>query len=235
MFEEIPPRIELNEWTEETRVLQDKVRYTGLKDIFTEMMIETVPKNYVPNNRVLALCVGGDGCIDEGIMLKEFYKKRFQLEPENVLVASADTHPYIENNIMPEYDFKVNGPAGDARIDFPYWQVLSEFNNKFKENRLTINHIHYNSPNSSLWEDLTAMISKSGEYLAEGGILSLVTNDFVLREDLPSLNYLRNCIAENSSYQVTPFYRFKVKDSNLSTFGTFTALKKVINNKQQNN
>ncbi|MDO8516769.1 MAG: hypothetical protein Q7S33_01470 [Nanoarchaeota archaeon] len=224
------PRAESRNWTEEVRVLNNLEEYVLLEDIFTQMLIETVPQSYKSETKVLALCVGGAGCAKEGTMLKKFYKKRFQLTPEDVWVASTDIRETREirdptMKINQGYDFELNGLAGDARLSIPYLYTLEIFNEQFKKERTGIGHIHYNYPNPRQWEGLIAMLSESDENLSPGGIISVITSDFMFN-DLPGINYLRDCIAEHSKYQVTPFYRFELENNpEQGIFGIFTALK----------
>ena len=211
------------DFTEEVRPLSQG-NYE-LEKCFTEMLLGCVPDSYEPTSPVHAMCVGGDGSAKEGVVLKEFYEKRFGMSDVWVSCLDINSRGQMDDDNR-GYDFLLSDPRGDARLPTAYLMSISEFNKKFNEKGGGIDHIHYNYPYPCP-ENLNAMISKSLEYLASNGILSVITSDFVTLDDIPVLNSLSQASAREEDLDVSAFQRYEIPGhSSLGIFGTFVAQKK---------
>lgn len=195
----------------------------SLQDIFVAMLSEGTPSRYSPANPLLGLCVGGESCLAEGKMVKQFYLRKFNRQLETIWMACADIRemPRFQDQ---GYDFKICGPQGDARLSMSYQLAIQAFNQQARDRKNKFDHIHYNYPDPRDSANLVIMLLRSKEHLAQGGLLSLITTDFMIN-DLLAVAEIRDYLARRPDLEVSPMFKWKVKDSGLGTFGAFFALK----------
>tara|TARA_Y100000310_G_C20695151_1_gene825153 strand:+ start:1615 stop:2292 length:678 start_codon:yes stop_codon:yes gene_type:complete len=145
----------------------------GVEAAIIYMMLQEVPKTYIPGKKVLAMSIGPGNLTKEGKLIRDFHRLSRGIVGENITVLSCDTYSRIIDQPEDRFDFEIRGPdRGDANTHIPWLRGLAIA----EEKKTSYDHIHISNPDFSLqfktWKSIFEMALY---YLSDQGIITSIS------------------------------------------------------------
>jgi len=192
----------------------------GVEASILHILDNSVPNNYKPREKVLAMAAGCGDFMLEGSVISGFHKLRFGIDRDKVIVVGCDkTGGCTGSNSSSDYDFEARTYYGDASTKIP-WVLGLMF---CGDERKTYDFVHINYPDLIAVNKWLGIFGRAEEFLSEEGVITTVSEGSGdgerLREFCGRLN-------ENEAITVHPIQEYKFIGHTIKFLYTFAAIQR---------